>query len=131
MLKTALQARTILNTPIICYVQKLANKTERLNTRDIICQRETNNLWAIAKKRTERKKGKRAVLKGQFHISTEELRAAVIAAEKETVKAKKKLGKGKGKQASCETESEAEGKEDIGDEINSDIEDCIIVNSMK
>ena len=39
---------------------------------------------AIIKTRRERKKGKRAALKGHFHITTEELCASVIAAEEAT-----------------------------------------------
>jgi hypothetical protein len=84
VLETALKAQTVLNTPVNRYVRKLAEETERLNTRDTIRKRETENLRAIIKTRKERKKGKRLALKGQFHISTEELRAAVVAAEKET-----------------------------------------------
>jgi hypothetical protein len=38
----------------------------------------------IIQKRREQKKGKRAVLKGQFHISTEELRSQVAEAEAAT-----------------------------------------------
>jgi hypothetical protein len=128
VLKTALQARTVLNTPTTRYVQKLADETERLNTRDTIRKRETENLRAIIKTRKERKKGKRAVLKGQFHISTEELRTGVVAAEKETKARVGKKGKKKGKDISYEVESEEEVEEDIQEEIDSDIEDCIIVD---
>jgi ribosomal protein L12E/L44/L45/RPP1/RPP2 len=41
----------------------------------------------IIQKRREQKKGKRAVLKGQFHISTEELRSQVAEAEAATAAA--------------------------------------------
>jgi hydroxymethylglutaryl-CoA reductase len=46
----------------------------------------------IINSRKARTVGKRAVLKGHFHLSTKELRNAVIAAEKDTVeKAKQKV----------------------------------------
>ena len=78
MLETALKTRTVLNTPVTRYVRKLAEETERLSTRNTIRKRESENLRAIINTRKERKKGKRIALKGQFHISTEELRAAVV-----------------------------------------------------
>jgi hypothetical protein len=128
VLETALKAQTVLNTPVTRYVRKLAEETERLNTRDTIRKRETENLRAIIKTRKERKKGKRLALKGQFHISTEELRAAVVAAEKETKEQAGKKGKKKGKNILYEAESEQEIEEDIQEEIDSDIEDCIVVD---
>jgi hypothetical protein len=42
------------------------------------------NLHAIVKTRKECKKGKRAVLKGYFHIFIEELYKAIVAAENKT-----------------------------------------------
>jgi hypothetical protein len=74
VLETALKAQTVLNTLVTRYVRKLAKETERLKTRDTIRKRETENLRAIIKTQKERKNGKRLALKGQFHISTEELR---------------------------------------------------------
>ena len=86
VLSTALN-QGVLNTPTKQYIHKLADETERLNTRNILQQRETDNLRSIIQKRREQNKGKRAVLKGQFHVSTEELRSQVIEAEAETVTA--------------------------------------------
>lgn len=123
VLKTVLQTRIALNTPTTRYVRNLADATERLNTRDIIRQREIDNLRTIAKARTERKKGKRAALKGHFHISTEELRDAVVEAEKETREKRKKRIEIKQKEASYEPESENEVKEDVNNELDSDIDE--------
>ena len=86
MLSTALN-EGILNTPTKRYIHKLADETERLNTRNILQQRETDNLRSIIQKRREQNKGKRAVLKGQFHISTEELQSQVVEAEAATATA--------------------------------------------
>jgi len=72
------------------YIHKLADETERLNTRSILQQRETDNLRSIIQKRRAQNKGKRAVLKGQFHISTEELRSQVAEAEAATATQKSK-----------------------------------------
>ena len=83
-LATALQARTVLNTPTTRYIQKLADETERQNTHIFLQQREADNLRAIIKTRRKQNKGKRAVLKGHFHISTENLRSQVVAAETAT-----------------------------------------------
>ncbi|KFY32319.1 hypothetical protein V493_00309, partial [Pseudogymnoascus sp. VKM F-4281 (FW-2241)] len=65
----------VLNTPTKQYINKLADETEKLNTRNTLQQRETDNLRSIIQKRRVQNKGKRVVLKGQFHISTEELRS--------------------------------------------------------
>ncbi|KFY18076.1 hypothetical protein V492_00173 [Pseudogymnoascus sp. VKM F-4246] len=71
----------ILDTPTKRYIHKLVDETERLNTRHILQQRETENLRSIIQKRRTQNKGKRAILKGQFHISTEELQLQVAEAE--------------------------------------------------
>ncbi|KFY20380.1 hypothetical protein V493_07691, partial [Pseudogymnoascus sp. VKM F-4281 (FW-2241)] len=83
VLSTALN-HGVLNTPTKQYIHKLADETERLNTCNILQQRETDNLRSIIQKRRVQNKGKRAVLKGQFHISTEELRSQVVEAEAAT-----------------------------------------------
>jgi hypothetical protein len=116
-----------LKTPVARYIQKLADETERLNARDSIRQREIENLRTIVKKRTKRKKGKRVALKGHFHISTPELRDAVVIAEEETASRAKGKG-GKVKNASYELDSEMKVEEEVGDESESEIEDCIVVD---
>ncbi|KFY18196.1 hypothetical protein V492_00084 [Pseudogymnoascus sp. VKM F-4246] len=80
-------SRGILDTPTKRYIHKLADETERLNTRHILQQRETENLRSIIQKRRTQNKGKRAVLKGQFHISTKGLRSQVAEAEEATAAA--------------------------------------------
>ncbi|ODQ68871.1 hypothetical protein LIPSTDRAFT_7335 [Lipomyces starkeyi NRRL Y-11557] len=79
-------------------------------------------------KRTNRTKGKRVVLKGQFHVSTQELCDAVAAAEKDTKTRARKRRKKKGKGISYEIESEGDIEEGTQDEFESDTEDCIIVD---
>jgi len=56
--------RSVLNTPTKRYIHKLADETERLNTRNKLQQRETDNLRSIIQKHRVQNKGKRAVLKG-------------------------------------------------------------------
>ena len=73
-----------MNSPTKRYIHKLADETEKLNTCHILQQKETDNLRSIIQKCREQNKCKRAVLKGQFHISTEELRSQVAEAEAAT-----------------------------------------------
>jgi dissimilatory sulfite reductase (desulfoviridin) alpha/beta subunit len=68
-------------------------------------------------------KGKRAVLKGKFHVSTEELRDAVVVAEQETVGKVKKSGNRKGKQALNMVAIDIDVEEDIEEEYDSDIDE--------
>jgi len=128
VLNTALEARTVLNTPITRYVQKLADETVRLNTCAVIQQRDTDNLRTIVKSRKTRSMGKRAALQGQFHISTAELHAAVEAAEEET-KSKGKKGKAvttkaKGKAKAQEIEEDI--KEDNKEYYDSDMDELML-----
>ena len=84
VLSIVLEARTVLNTPTTRYIQKLADETERQHTRNFLQQREADNLRAIIQTWRKQNKGKRAILKGHFHISTENLRSQVVAAESAT-----------------------------------------------
>jgi hypothetical protein len=68
-------------------------------------------------------KGKRAVLKGKFYVSTEELRDAVVAAKQETVGKAKKLGNRKRKQALNMVAIDIDVEEDIEEEYDSDIDE--------
>ncbi|KFY80087.1 hypothetical protein V499_01015 [Pseudogymnoascus sp. VKM F-103] len=77
-------SQSVLNTPTKRYINKLADESERLNTRNALQKRECDNLRSIIQKRRAQNKGKRAVLKGQFHISTLELQSQVIEAEAAT-----------------------------------------------
>ncbi|KFY28519.1 hypothetical protein V491_00424, partial [Pseudogymnoascus sp. VKM F-3775] len=78
----------VLNTPTKKHIHKLADEAEKLNTRHILQQGETDNLRNIIQKRRAQNKGKRAVLKCQFHISTHELQSQVAEAEAATQKSK-------------------------------------------
>ena len=110
------------------YIKKLASGSERLYTQNTIHQHDAKNLRSIIKKRTTRKSGKRLVLSGHFHISTQVLLDGVIEAEKETKEraAKKRNSKGKGVVRGAEIEEDNE--EEAMDESESDAEDCIIVD---
>ena len=91
MLSTALKSvKGVLNTPTTRYIRKLVDETERLNTRHFLHEREVDNLRSIIQKRREQTKGKRAILKGQYHISTEDLRSQVVEAEAATTAASQK-----------------------------------------
>lgn len=128
LLNATIAARTIPSTPVRQYIQKLTVGTEQLYARSILHQHDANNLRSIIKQRTTRKKGKRVVLKGQFHISTQELCNAVVAAEEATKKQKEKKRKTKAKVRSYEVETEEEVEEEGQDECESEIGDCIIVD---
>jgi hypothetical protein len=67
-------------------------------------------------------------LKGHFHISTHELCDAVVEAEKATKKQVGKKGKTKGKGISYEVESDKDIEEEVEDQSESDIWDCIVVD---
>ena len=68
------------------------------------------------------------VLKGHFHISTQELCDAVVEAEKVTKRQARKRAKPKAKTNLYETESEGDTEEEGQDESESEIRDCIIVD---
>jgi hypothetical protein len=61
--------------------------------------------------------------KGHFHISTEELRNAVVEAKKETVGKRRKGKEIRQKEALYEPESEIEIREGVDDELESDIDE--------
>ena len=121
-LATALQARTVLNTPTTRYIQKLADETEQQNTHNFLQQCEVDNLRAIIQTRRKQNKGKRAVLKGHFHISTENLRSQVVAAEEATQQKRTKVATTIATNTQIE---EINGNNDI--EGSEEELDCIIV----
>jgi hypothetical protein len=128
LLNTTIATHTIPSTPVRQYIQKLTVGTEQLRARSILHQHDANNLRSIIKQRTTRTKGKRVVLKGQFHISTQELYDAVVAAEKATKKQKEKKRKTKAKVRSYEVWNNEKAEEEGQDESESEIGDCIIVD---
>ena len=68
------------------------------------------------------------VLKGHFHISTQELCDAVVEAEKVTKRQARKKAKTKGKADSYETESKRDIEEEDQDESKNKVRDYIIVD---
>ncbi|APA16038.1 hypothetical protein SS1G_10153 [Sclerotinia sclerotiorum 1980 UF-70] len=128
LLNSTIENDTTLSTPVRQYIRKLTIGSEQLRAQSIVHQHDANNLRAIMKKRMICKKGKRLVLKGHFHISTQELCDAVVEAEKATKVQTMKKGKGKGKVIEYKTETEEDIGEEVEDESESDIGDCIIVD---
>ena len=118
-----------LDTPARSYVRKMAGKTKRLTTRLIVNKRETANLQKVNQKRREHVKGKRAVLQGHHHISTEELHRAVQKAEKEAERRKKTKQKKANQQAEKMSETSSSEEEEVEEEELDEIYDCIIVDS--
>ncbi|KAH7317195.1 hypothetical protein BKA65DRAFT_529750 [Rhexocercosporidium sp. MPI-PUGE-AT-0058] len=128
LLNTTIEARTMPSTPVRQYIQKLTVGTKQLRAQSRVHQYDADNLRSIIKQRTTRIKGKRVVLKGHFHISTQKLYDAIVAAEKATKKQAEKKRKTKAKVKSYEAESEEEVEEEGQDDSKSEIGDCIIVN---
>ena len=116
------------STPVRQYIQKLTVGTEQLQARSIVHQLDANNLHSVIKRRTIRTKGKRVVLKGHFHISTQELYDAVMEAENVTQKQSQKKRKTKGKHASSDDEIEEYIEEEAEEHSWSDTGSCIIVD---
>jgi hypothetical protein len=117
-----------LTTPVRQYFRKLTTGTEQLRAQSIVHQHDANNLRSIIKKRTTRTKGKRVVLKGHFHVSTQALCDAVVEAEKSRKRRAGKKVKTKGKAISYNAESEEDIEEEAEDQSESEIGDCIIVD---
>jgi hypothetical protein len=109
-------------------MQKLTVGTEQLRAHNILRQHDVNNLRSIIKQRTTRTKRKWVGLKGHFHISTQELCDAVIAAEKATKTQARKKMKSKAKVRSDEVENECEVEKDGQDDSGSEIGDCVVVD---
>ncbi|APA08975.1 hypothetical protein SS1G_02829 [Sclerotinia sclerotiorum 1980 UF-70] len=128
LLNSTIENDTTLSTPVRQYIRKLMIGSEQLRAQSIVHQYDANNLRAIMKKCTICKKGKRLVLKGHFYISIQELYDVVIEAEKATKVQTMKKGKGKGKVIEYKTETEEDIGEEVEDESESDIGDCIIVD---
>jgi hypothetical protein len=113
-----------LNSPTKRYIHKLVDKTEKLNTCHILQQRETDNLRSIIQKHREQNKGRRAVLKGQFHISTHELQSQVAEAEVATQNSKiSKTPQPTSIINLIDSESEEEGEESEDELSDDDIDE--------
>ena len=124
---STLDSRTIPSSPVRSYIQKLAFETEQLRVKTIVYQHDANNLQSIIKKRTTLTKEKRVILKGNFHISMQELHKGVVEAELDTKTRAKKKVKTKERTVLYEAESK-EDIEEARDELESKFEDCNIVD---
>jgi len=128
LLNSTMDSRTIPSTPVRQYIRKLTTGSEQLQARSIVHQHDANNLRSIIKKRSTRIKGKRVVLKGHFHISTQELCDAVVEAENDTKRRADKRGKKSSSSISSKVEIDNDYEEEARDQFDSDTEDCIIVD---
>ena len=128
LLNSTIQENGAINTPVRKYIKKLTVGTEQLQAKSITYQHDANNLRSVLKKRTTRKKGKRVILKGHFHISTQELCDAVIEAEKATKERAKKRAKKKAKAKAQESKTNEDTKEEPSNDSEQDTEDCIEVD---
>ena len=128
LLNSIIDSCTALTTPVQQYIRKLTTGSEQLQAPSTVHQHDANNLRSIIKKRTDRTKGKRVVLKGHFHISTQALCDAVVEAEKATKKPGGKKGGKMSKAALYKAESEEDVEDEALDANESEDEDCIIVD---
>ena len=127
LLNSTIATCEIPSTPVRQYIQKLTAGSEQLHASSIIHQHDANNLRSIIMQRKARSTGKRAILQGKFHISTQELCNAVVQAEKATSKQKEKKGKKYANDTADKvenTEKVREGKDEFEDEIG----ECIIID---
>ena len=116
------------STPVQTYIQKLTAGSEQLRARSIVHQLDANNLRSVMKRRAVRTKGKRVILKGHFHVSTQELCDAVVEAEKATQNLSKKKRKTKDKLISLDDEIDEYIEEEAGEQSESDSGSCIVVD---
>jgi GTPase involved in cell partitioning and DNA repair len=129
LLNSTIENSTTITTPVRKYIRKLTTGTEQLQAQSIVHQHDAKNLRSIIKKRKTRTKGKRVILKGHFHISTQELCDAVVEAEKATKRQVKKKVKTKAKADSYETQSDGDIEGEGQEESESESDDCIIVDA--
>jgi hypothetical protein len=73
LLVTTIEASTVINTPVRQYIKKLTAGTEKLHAQSIVHKHDASNLRSRIMNRNTCSKGKRMVLRGRLHISTQEL----------------------------------------------------------
>ena len=117
----------VLQTPVRTFLMKMASQSERNSTRKIIHNHELKALRSIVNKRRDVKKGKRAVLKGNFRITIEELRDGVLTAEQDSATRENKKRKKSKKTANEVNKARLEDTESLEEAENSEIQDCIVV----
>jgi hypothetical protein len=128
LLTTTINGGGVPSTPVRTYIQKLTAASEQLRARSIVHQLDANNLRSVMKRRAVRTKGKRVILKGHFHVSTQELCDAVVEAEKATQNLSKKKRKTKDKRTSSDDEIDKYIEEKAGEQSESDSGSCIVVD---
>jgi len=119
-------------TPVKTHGRRLSRITERLYAENAILRKENSELKTQIRKRKERTKGKRLVLKNIYAIATEEVQQALAAAQRATREGRKKGKQRKSKQrkrvsSSEEEEEEEEDAEDESEEEGVEMQDCIEV----
>ena len=116
------------STPVRQYIRKLAAGPEQLHAQSIVHKHDAKQLAIDCQKAYESCKGKKLVLKGHFHISTQKLCDAEAEAERDAKRRATKIVKRKDRPLSFEAESEEEVGEEDQEEIDGDIIDCITVD---
>jgi hypothetical protein len=117
----------VLRTPVRAFVRECTSRSEQTSARHAIIRHENAALHSILNKRREIKKGKRAVLKGKFRITSVELRDGVLAAEKETVDRQQKKGKSTDNNELQVLQTSLEAEDLAEDDGETEIQDCIVL----
>jgi hypothetical protein len=73
MLKAMLESQVLLNTPARNYVTRLADRSERLEVRNVILEQEKATLQQVVSARKRQRSGKRGVLAGHHFVTRPEL----------------------------------------------------------
>lgn len=117
-----------LETPVKRYIERSGAAFERTHSKVTILRKELAEARELLRVRKERKKGKRAAIKGRFVFNTKEILEVVEKAEAEASK-----GKSKRKRIAKATTPEIEDEEDesIESSISESESDCIIIASKR
>jgi hypothetical protein len=115
-------------TPVKRYIERSGSALERTTSGNALLRKELTEARELLRVRKERKKGKRAAVKGKFVFNTKEILEPVEEAEAEASK-----GKSKKRRTTRATtpEIEDEDEEDIENSMFESESDCIIVASSR
>ena len=130
VLKEALLAQEVINTPTRKYISRLIEVSEVLNTQNTVLRKEIAEKEDVLQRRRTHKNGKRVVLADEIVMSTEKIRSAVAKVEEEA--RQKKIARKPHKRKHAEIFSEDENDDLImGSQAEvSDIDDCIVVATV-
>lgn len=123
-------SQTSAPSPVKTHGQCLAQLTARLTAENAILKKDNMELRAQIRKRTERAKGKRLILKDQHAISSEQMYQALSECQKSTRKQTKNVKPRRSKRVRNCPSSDEEDAVETGSELEEDgieIRDCIVV----